>query len=129
IPAGSTSGDIPTAFWDWMPTFAEAAGFAPPARSDGVSLLPLLTGRPQDQQQPSTVYIEYFQNGRTPAFADFDRSLRNRRRNQMQLIREGNFVGVRYDIQSHADEFAIYDIVRDPGQNNNLAAQLPELQQ
>lgn len=128
IPAGSTSGDTPTAFWDWMPTFAEVAGFAPPARTDGVSLLPILTGRP-DERAPSTVYIEYFQNGRTPQFADFDRSLRNRRRNQMQLLREGNYVGVRYDIQSQDDDFAIFDIVQDPGQTKNLAAQLPEIQQ
>jgi hypothetical protein len=128
IPAGSTSGDTPTAFWDWMPTFAEVAGFAPPARTDGVSLLPLLTGRPDDRT-PSTVYIEYFQNGRTPQFADFDRSLRNRRRHQMQLLREGNLVGVRYDIQSQDDDFEIFDIVRDPGQTKNLAAQFPEVQQ
>src|SRR5690606_17704929 len=66
IAPGSTSGNLPTAFWDWMPTFADAAGIAPPARSDGVSLLPLLSGQ-LDQQLASTIYIEYFQNGRTPS--------------------------------------------------------------
>ncbi|MFW5761534.1 MAG: sulfatase-like hydrolase/transferase, partial [Cyclobacteriaceae bacterium] len=36
--------DIPSQFHDWLPTFAEAAGIMPPARTDGVSLLPQLFG-------------------------------------------------------------------------------------
>jgi len=127
IRGGGTSRHHATAFWDWMPTFAEAAGVATPARSDGVSLLPLLTGHP-DRQLPSTIYSEYFQPGRTPRFADFDPSKRNRQRNQMQLIREDRFVGVRYDIQTQDDDFEIYDIVSDPGQTTDLAASLTELQ-
>lgn len=127
IPAGSTSGELPTAFWDWLPTFAEAAGLTPPARSDGVSLMPLLTGTPQDQR-PSTIYVEYFQRGRTPQFDDFDPSNRGRRRNQMQLIRQGHLVGLRYDIQSHADDFEIYDVINDPRQSNDLAAEMPQVQ-
>lgn len=128
VPEGSSSDDHATAFWDWMPTFCEAAGTVPPARSDGVSLLPLLSGN-ADAQPPSTIYIEYFQNGRTPQFADFDPSNRGRQRNQMQLIREGRFVGVRYDIRSHNDDFEIYDIVEDTRQSNDLAKSKPDLQQ
>lgn len=127
IPAGSTSGDHATTFWDWLPTFAEAAGVAPPARTDGVSLLPLLSGHAAEQP-PSTVYIEYFQNGKTPGFADFDPSHRGRKRNQMQLLRQDRFVGVRYDIGSAEDDFEIFDIVADPRQTQDLAASMPELQ-
>jgi len=127
VPAGSTTGDHATAFWDWMPTFCQAAGIAPPARSDGVSLLPLLSGRP-DSQPPSTIYSEYFESGATPPFADFTPANRGRRRNQMQLLREGRYVGVRYDVRSHRDDFEIFDIVADPRQSRNLAAGLPEVQ-
>ena len=47
--------------------FAAAANVAPPARSDGVSLLPAMTGR--GVQLPSTVYIEYFERNKTPGYA------------------------------------------------------------
>jgi uncharacterized sulfatase len=43
IPAG-TSSQSPSQSHDWMPTFADLAGLPAPARSDGVSLLPTLTG-------------------------------------------------------------------------------------
>jgi hypothetical protein len=127
IPPGSSAGDHATAFWDWLPTFAEAAGVPPPARTDGVSLLPLLRGEPA-AQRPSTIYAEYFQNGKTPAFADFTPARRGRRRGQMQLVREGRHVGVRYDIAAATDAFEIYDIVADPRQAVNLASQLPDLE-
>lgn len=127
IAAGSSSGNHATTFWDWLPTFAEAAGVAVPARSDGVSLLPLLCGE-ASRQPPSNVYIEYFQNGRTPRFDDFDPAHRGRRRNQMQMIREDQWVGVRYDIESHDDDFEIYHIVDDPRQSDDLATKMPELQ-
>ncbi len=126
IKPGTTSSDWATTTWDWLPTFAEAAGVQPPARCDGVSLLPLLTG--QGEQRPSTVYLEYFQNGRTPNFDEFAASRRNADRNQMQMLREGKYVGVRYNILSHEDDFEIYDVTADPGQRTNLAAQMPELQ-
>lgn len=128
IPAGSTSGDHATAFWDWLPTFAEAAGVPVPARSDGVSLMPLLSGK-VDQQAASTIYVEYFQQGKTPSFADFAPQHRDRRRGQMQMIREGNLVGLRYQTQSAETPLEIYDIVADPRQAINLADQQADVQQ
>ena len=118
IPAGQTI-DEPSAMYDWMATFAEAAGVPEPARSDGVSLLPLLTGAKSSVEH--TVYIEYFQNGVTPSYGEFLPGHRDRKRNQMQAIRMGDFSGVRYDIQSAADDFEIYDVVKDPQQSDNLA--------
>ncbi len=48
IKAGSTS-DLPAVFYDMMPTFAEMAGTSVPKESDGVSLLPTLTGKGKQQ--------------------------------------------------------------------------------
>ena len=118
IPAGRIV-KTPTISYDWMATFAEMAGFPPPAVSDGVSLLPSLTG--VGKQQQGTIYIEYFENGRTPNYHDFLPQHRGRIRKQMQVIRLGNYVGVRYNIKSANDNFEIYNVVKDPEEGHNLA--------
>ncbi|MCB1126241.1 MAG: sulfatase-like hydrolase/transferase, partial [Verrucomicrobiae bacterium] len=117
IPANRVS-NVPCGAWDWLSTFAELAGVPVPARSDGRSLVPSLTG--VGVQVPPTVYIEYYQNGTTPSYDDFAPVHRGRRRNQMQMIRLGDIVGLRYNVNSPADNFEIYDIVQDPQQLTNL---------
>jgi arylsulfatase A-like enzyme len=109
----------PSAMYDWMATLAEAAGIPAPARTDGVSLLPLLTREKSSVEH--LVYIEYFNNGVTPSYGEFLPAHRDRRRNQMQTIRMGDFSGVRYDIQSAEDDFEIYNVVEDPQEADNLA--------
>jgi hypothetical protein len=104
---------------------ADVAGVPAPARTDGVSLVPTLTG--QGSQLPSTIYSEYFYKGNTPGFTIFAPAHRNRYRGQMQVVRLGDYVGVRYNIQHPDDDFEIYDIVHDPQEINNLAAQKPDL--
>ncbi|MEX0770589.1 MAG: sulfatase-like hydrolase/transferase [Balneolaceae bacterium] len=118
IPAG-TLEDRPTGFHDWLPTFAELAGLPAPARTDGVSLLPLLTGG--DDRQENLVYVEYSEGRRTPDYEQFDASHRNQLRGEMQVIYVDGYKGVRYDIQSAEDDFRIYDTLEDPEEINNLA--------
>ncbi|MCG2460740.1 sulfatase-like hydrolase/transferase [Flavobacteriaceae bacterium F89] len=118
IPAGNIV-ETPSIFYDWMPTFTQIAGLPAPAVSDGVSLLPSLLKK--GKQPESQIYLEYFEQGTTPEFEDFAANHRGRRRNQMQMVRLDNFVGVRYDIKSQHDDFEIYDVVKDPQQTNNLA--------
>jgi hypothetical protein len=110
----------PSISYDWLRTFAEAAGVPAPAETDGVSLLPELTGQGV-QRDRGYLYVEYFEGGRTPEYQDFAASHRGRLRRQMQTIRLGDFVGVRYDIQSQADPFEIYNVRVDPKETNNLA--------
>jgi arylsulfatase A-like enzyme len=120
--------ESPNASYDFLPTFAQAAKLTAPVRVDGVSLLPALTKTGKELKR--IIYSEYFEKGQTPNFDDFDKSHRNRRRNQMQLIRIGDTLGVRYDIKSAADDFEIYDIQKDPKQvkNMGLNGALPEIQ-
>lgn len=113
--------DNPSAQYDWLATFADAAGLPIPANSDGVSLLPALTQEKAPER--GLVYVEYEQGGRTPMYEDFAANHRGRRRNQMQMIRMGEYVGVRYDVQSAHDDFEIYNIIKDPGEEQNLAQQ------
>lgn len=131
IPAGKKI-NLPTISYDWATTFTNIAGSPAPAKMDGVSLLPILTGKAGSLNKEEKailtkpIYTEYYEGGRTPEFEDFAPGHRGRRRNQMQWIRIGDYVGVRYDIQSADDRFEIYNVAKDPGQRNNL--QLDSLQ-
>lgn len=128
IPAGRESGFAFT-LADYLATFADLAGVPAPARADGVSIVPAMTGR--GEQQPTNIYIEYQNNGKTPNYDAFEDDHANRKRGEMQAIRLGDYIGVRYDIQGHGDRFEIYNIVQDPKQTTNLAdgGNMAELQQ
>jgi len=110
---------MPSMLSDWMATFAVVAHIQPPARTDGVSLLPVLTGK--GEQQNSLVYVEYYEGGKTPNFKEFEASRRGRKRDQMQVIRMGDLVGVRYQIKTADDDFEIYNAITDPKEIDNLA--------
>jgi arylsulfatase A-like enzyme len=121
-PGTITSGSIsnaPSAFWDWMPTFAELAGQPAPTVTDGVSLVPEL--KASGQREDSTIYVEYYQNGSTPNYPEFETDHQGRSRNQMQVIQIEGYKGIRYNIASHSDNFEIYDVINDPKETTNLA--------
>lgn len=118
VPAGERD-DTPSQFHDWMATFAEAAGVAAPANTDGVSLMPVLLG--QGKRDQGEVYVEYFHNGPTREYQKFDPSHRNQYRGEMQVIYLEGYKGVRYDIKAANDNFRIYDTQKDPGELNDLA--------
>jgi len=120
IPAGKVDAR-PSAQWDWLPTVAALAGLPAPARTDGISLLPALTGRGQMRER-GPLYFEYNIAGRTPDYPTFAHGRRNRLRGQMQAIRLGDLVGVRYDVKGTSDPFEIYDVVADPKETKNLAS-------
>ena len=129
VPAG-TSNDTPTGFHDWLPTLTDLAGLPAPARTDGVSLLPVLTG--SALQVDATVYVEYYGLRGTPGYSRFAESRRGQRRGEMQVVYLDGYKGVRYNIQSATDDFQIYDTVDDPGERKDLAGSseyFEELQQ
>lgn len=119
IPAGRVD-PTPSGLWDWLATFADAAGLPAPATSDGVSLVPTLTGR--GTQRQSTIYTEYFNTAKTPNYPEFDPAHRGHIRQQMQTVQVDGYVGVRYNIKSADDAFEIYDLAKDPQQAHDLAA-------
>ncbi|CAN5885228.1 arylsulfatase [soil metagenome] len=111
--------DAPSGFHDWLPTFAQLAGVPTPAVSDGVSLVPLLTG--EGPQLPGTVYIEYQVNGRTPDYEAFHPSHRGQAHGEMQVFYLDGYKGVRTNIQAATDNFRIYDTRKDARETNNLS--------
>ena len=120
IKAGAAT-DRPSCFWDWMPTFAELGGEAPPAESDGVSIIPLLTGVGK-QRSRGFYYFEYEFNFK-PQFA-VDKELFARKhingRGQLQAIRLGDFMAVRYGVGKPEKPFRLYNVVTDPHEDHNL---------
>jgi arylsulfatase A-like enzyme len=121
IPAGRVSTH-PSQFHDWLPTFAEVAGLPLPFRSDGVSLVPDLTGT--GTQREGVVYVEYTTGGAasTPNYADFHPS-HVTTRGHMQAIFLGRYKGVRYNTNSASTPFRVYDVANDPQETTNLAGQ------
>lgn len=118
VKANSRSNH-PSQFHDWMATFCEMAGVSAPALSDGVSIVPTLTG--QSQPKGGVVYIEYAVGGSTPKYEDFEKGRRGQKHGQMQSILIGDFKGVRTNISGNDTEFEVYHTLKDPKETKNLA--------
>jgi len=117
----------PTGNWDWLATFAQLARVPAPSFTDGVSLVPTLSGQ-GTQADRGYLYFEFTRGYNTPNFPDFINH-GGEAKWQMQAIRIGDFMGVRPKIESPSDSFKIYNVVTDPKQGVNLATSRPDLQQ
>ncbi len=102
IPAGSVS-ELPSAFWDFLPTFAELTGQTPPVSTDGVSLLPTLEGRGQDQTDREYLYWEF--QGR-------------------QAVRMDRWKAYR---RASDGDFELYDLETDLAETSNVVDGYPEV--
>jgi len=97
IPAGIVSAHT-SAFEDYMPTFAAVAGVAPPAGTDGRSMLAALEGRTSAQRPRDYLYWEF--QGR-------------------QAVRMGAWKGIR---NAMTGDFELYDLATDIGEQRNVAS-------
>ena len=102
IAPGSVT-DLPSAFWDWLPTITEIAGAAAPGGLDGVSLAPTLFGNPGEQTRHEYLYWE-FTGG--------------------QAVRLGDWKGVRFSPDAPLE---LYDLAADPGESTDVADHTPEV--
>ena len=119
--SGGRVSDVISAFWDWMPTFAEVSGQAPPAQADGVSLLPTLTGA-GTQRSRGFLYFEYFIKAKFKVDAKMFARKQVTERGQLQSIRVGDYVAVRYSITNSAAPFRLYNVIADPHEDHDLSA-------
>lgn len=108
--AAATETDQTTAFWDFLPTMAAMTGQSLSQPTDGVSILPTLFGKAEQQQQHDYLYWEFpAKKGRI-------------------AIRKGNWKGVRYDIQINPDSpLELYDLESDVKESTNVASRNPEI--
>jgi arylsulfatase A len=109
IEANSTSDHI-GAFWDFFPTALDLAGAESAADVDGISILPTLLGQPKKQKEHELLYWEFFEQG------------------GRQAIRMGDWKAIRYDVnRDHQSTLELYDLSKDLGEENNIAADNPKL--
>ncbi len=114
VAAGTTS-DHPSAFWDFLPTACEIAGVDPSGDSDGISYLPTLIGNPDAQPKHEYLYWAS-QEGATSVG-----------------VRQGNWKLVKYRPAKKApptdaeDDWRLYDLSSDSGEQNNIAAEHPDV--
>jgi len=108
IQPGSTA-DLPSAFWDWLPTFSQLLQAPVPTSWDGVSLLPTLLDK-GNQAKSDYLYWEFHESG------------------GRQALRKGNWKLVKYQVNSPSETtLALFDLASDPGETQNVAAANPDL--
>ena len=104
VKAGSES-DYISGFEDWMPTLLDAIGASTqiPSTTDGVSLLPVLTG--EDQPRRPFLYREF------PGYGG------------QQTIRVGDWKAVRQGMTHGTTDVELYHIATDISEKHNVADQ------
>lgn len=108
VPAG-VDNDHMLAFWDVMPTFAELAGFDYKAPTDGISFVPSLLGLKGQAEHPF-LYWEFHEGG------------------GKQAMRMGQWKGVKLNVGKPGEtRFELYDLTTDIHEDNDVAAQHPEV--
>lgn len=108
IKAGTVSALV-SAQYDLLATIAELTGYKKPINTDGISFLYELFGK-KEQQQHAFLYFEYPENGGQLA------------------IRMGAWKGIRLNLRKNpAAPWLLYHLPSDPGEQNNLAAEHPDL--
>ncbi len=105
VPSGRTS-DLVSAFWDFLPTACDVAGIKTPDGLDGISYLPTLLGKPEQQKRHEYLYWEFYERG-------FD-----------QAVRMGKCKAVRIGV---AGPMELYDLSTDIGETKNVAAEHPDI--
>jgi arylsulfatase A-like enzyme len=113
IAAGKVSG-FAWSFQDFLPTAAEVAGVAASKGIDGISVVPVLSGR--SQKPHDYLYWEL------PTYVAETGTFRPEA--PMQAMRRGSWKAVRPTPDAPVE---LYDLSADPGEQNNLAASRPEL--
>jgi arylsulfatase A len=108
IKAGSISDHI-SAFWDFMPTFAEIAGIKSTDKTDGISFLPTLLGK-RKQAEHEFLYWEFHEQGGKVA------------------VRMNNWKAVKLNInKSPQGAVELYDLSKDIGETTDIASQQPDI--
>lgn len=99
--------DFMCSFWDMLPTFAQLTGLKS-GRTDGVSLMPILTGKGK-QKEHDHFYFEFQELG------------------GRQAVRQGDWKLVRLEV-SKGDQAVVelYNLAADPSEIYNLAAERPD---
>jgi arylsulfatase A-like enzyme len=97
--------DAVCAFWDVLPTFGELSGAKRVPRTDGISFVPVLHGKPLPARE--YLYWEFHEGGFS------------------QAVRLGNWKGVRR--RNRKAPIELYDLTSDVGEQKDLAGSQPDI--
>ena len=106
IKAGSQTAHQAT-FTDVLPTLNEIAGIEIPLQADGVSFLPTLLQK--EQNQPPYLYWEFPESG------------------GQRALRMGDWKLLNKDLKKGNLEWELYDLSRDPTEQKNIAEAHPDI--
>ena len=108
IEKGKTSNQT-GAFWDFLPTFAELVQQPLKTKVDGISIMPTIISK-GNQQQHEYFYWEFHENG------------------GRQAVRMGEWKGVRLNVRQNPDgDIQLYHLRNDPYETKDLKAEQPEI--
>ena len=99
--------NFPFAFWDWLPTFADILQTEIKGDTDGVSILPTLTEK-GEQDQRDYFYFEFQEMG------------------GRQAVIKGDWKLLHLDIRN-GGKYELYNIASDPSENHNIIDQFPDI--
>lgn len=117
VEAGTVS-DHPSAFWDFLPTACEIAGVEAPDDIDGISYLPTLVGKAGEQEKHEYLYWASSEGETSVGIRDGKWKLVQYR----EKGRKGRAAGA-----SASDDWRLYDLDKDIGEENDIAAGHPEV--
>jgi arylsulfatase A-like enzyme len=104
----SSESDHISAFWDILPTLAEAAGIKMTWNIDGISFLPELLGKKQKEHK--YLYWEFHEQGGKTA------------------VRMGKWKGVKRDIDKNPQaKTELYDLSVDTGETTDISGEHPDI--
>lgn len=107
VKAGTDNNTV-MAFWDMVPTFAEMLNYRRSVTTDGLSMLPTILGRNQENHE--YLYWEFHEQG------------------GKQAIRYGNWKGIKLNVgNKDKTRLELYDLSTDVHEDHNLASQYPEI--
>lgn len=98
-----TKSDTPFAFYDYMATACELTGAQLPERTDGISFVPTLLGKPAEQTDREALYSSY---------------------EKKEAVRMGKWKGVRLGPNRPIE---LYDLSNDIGEEHDVAPDHPEI--
>lgn len=109
IAAGTTTDHV-SAFHDVLPTLAELAGADVPADVDGISFLPTLLGRADEQREHDYLFWDF------PGYGG------------QLAVRAGTWKAVRRGLRKDPDApLELYDLAADPTESRDVAGEHPEV--
>jgi len=101
IQPGEVSNHI-WAMWDFLPTVADILEIETPVKTDGISILPTLLAKTEEQEEHGFLYWEF---------------------KEEQAVRMKDY----YGYKSKDGEFELYNLIKNPEQNINLSESKPEI--